>query len=167
MSWEDAITYVAWINHKTGKSYRLLSEAEWEYVARAGTKTYFSTGPKLTTYQAVFDGRRSFNGGPKGIRAVQTEQVGQFKPNAFDVYDMHGNASEWVSDCWHKSYQGAPDDGSSWDKPDERSSCRSKVIRGGSWFTSARDLRSSHRRRFGGHLRSREVGFRIARDLEQ
>ena len=166
VNWEDAITYTAWLAHKTGKAYRLLSEAEWEYVARAGSNGNFSTGPQLTTYQAVFDGRRSFNGGPKGIRARQTEEVGKFKVNAFGVYDMHGNASEWVSDCWHKSYQNAPVDGSSWDTPDERSSCRNKVIRGGSWFNSARDLRSSYRRRYSNHLRSYEVGFRVARELD-
>ena len=166
VNWEDAVTYLSWINHKTGKNYRLLSEAEWEYVARAGTKSYFSTGPKLTTYQAVFDGRRAFNGGPKGIRAAQTEEVGRFKPNSFGVYDMHGNVSEWVSDCWHKSYEGAPSDGSSWDTPAERSTCSSKVRRGGSWYNAARDLRSAQRRRFSTRLKSYEVGFRVARDLD-
>ena len=166
VNWEDAVTYLSWINHKTGKNYRLLSEAEWEYVARAGSKSHFSFGPKLTTYQAVFDGRRAFNGGPKGIRASKTEEVGQFKPNGFGVYDMHGNVSEWVSDCWHKSYEGAPTDGSSWDTPAERSTCSSKVRRGGSWYNSARDLRSAQRRRFSTRLKSYEVGFRVARDLE-
>ena len=132
---------------------------------KVNIKKPFAVGMFEITYDAVFDGRRAFNGGPKGHRAVQTEEVGKFKPNRFGVYDMHGNAAEWVSDCWHRSYEGAPNDGSSWDIPAPRRTCNAKVIRGGSWYSSARDLRASYRRQFSRSLRSRQVGFRVARDL--
>lgn len=165
VNWQDAITYVEWLKHTTGKPYRLLSEAEWEYVARAGTTTLFSTGDTLTTYQANFDGRRSYNSGPKGDYLAQTREVGNYKPNPFGVFDMHGNVSEWLSDCWHKTYEGAPTDGSSWRRPPRSHRCHRRSVRGGSWFRGARYLRSSARNSLAPHIRSYEVGFRVARDL--
>ena len=166
VSWQDAITYVEWLKHTTGKPYRLLSEAEWEYVARAGTKTLFSTGDTLTTYQANFDGRRSYNSGPKGDYLAQTREVGKYKPNPFGVFDMHGNVTEWLSDCWHKTYEGAPTDGTSWRRPPRSHRCHRRSVRGGSWFRGARYLRSSARGSLAPHIRSHEVGFRVARDLK-
>ncbi|MCB1528056.1 MAG: SUMF1/EgtB/PvdO family nonheme iron enzyme [Hyphomicrobiaceae bacterium] len=165
VNWEDASTYVAWLQHKTGKQYRLLSEAEWEYAARAGMTTMFHTGDTITTYDANFNARRSFNNGPKGNYAAKPFQVGHFKPNAFGLHDMHGNLSEWTQDCWHKSYDGAPTDGSSWTSPERGDTCNRRVIRGGSWFREAQDVRSASRNSMAPHIRSHEIGFRIARDL--
>ena len=166
VNWEDAITFVEWLKFTTQKPYRLLAEAEWEYVARAGTKSLFWTGDTITTYQANFDGRRSYNNGPKGKLLARTSEVGSYKPNAFGIYDMHGNVAEWLSDCWHKNYVGAPSDGSSWLKPARGQSCTRRVTRSGSYFRGARYIRSSARYSMSPSLRSRETGLRVARDLE-
>ncbi|MGI9424122.1 MAG: SUMF1/EgtB/PvdO family nonheme iron enzyme [Hyphomicrobiaceae bacterium] len=166
VNWEDAITYVEWLKFTTKKPYRLLSEAELEYVARAGSKTLFSTGDTITTYQANFDGRRSYNNGPKGRLLARTSEVGSYKPNAFGVFDMHGNVAEWLSDCWHKNYQGAPSDGSSWLTPPRGQRCTRRIVRSGSYFRSARFIRSSARYSMSPSLRSRETGLRVARDLD-
>lgn len=165
VNWEDAVTYVAWLKHRTGKNYRLLSEAEWEYAARAGAQTMFQSGDTITPYAANFDGRRSFNNGPKGRYFGRTMEVGQFKANAFGLYDMHGNVAEWISDCWHKTYEGAPSDGKSWVKPERGDQCHRRVLRGGSWFRGARDVRLAARDSMPAHIRGHEIGFRIARDL--
>lgn len=102
VSWSDAQEYVAWLSKKSGKTYRLLSEAEWEYAARAGTTTRYAFGNSITTQEAQFSARK-------------TAEVGSFKPNAFGLYDMHGNVMEWVEDCTHiASYDGAPADGAAW-----------------------------------------------------
>ena len=100
VSWFDAWKYVWWLSRETGESYRLPSEAEWEYAARTGTTTPFHTGAKISTDQAHY-GRSLRYGG-------RTTPVGMFAPNAFELYDMHGNASEWTEDCWHNNYRGAP-----------------------------------------------------------
>jgi formylglycine-generating enzyme required for sulfatase activity len=153
VSWEDAKEYVAWLSKKTGAIYRLLTEAEWEYSARAGTTTRFSTGATITANQATFHG---------GLQ-VDTLEVGHFKPNAFRLHDMHGNVREWVEDCWHYSYLNAPTDGSAW-----ISSCpdNARVIRGGSWGAGSGDLRSADRKREAPHHRTRFTGFRVARTLD-
>ena len=93
------------------------------------------------------------------------DSLGHFKPNAFGLHDMHGNLSEWTQDCWHKSYDGAPTDGSSWTSPERGDTCNRRVIRGGSWFREAQDVRSASRNSMAPHIRSHEIGFRIARDL--
>lgn len=165
VNWADALTYIEWLKHKTGKPYRLLSEAEWEYAARAGAKTMFQSGETLTTYEANFDGRRSFNNGPKGRYYAKTMEVGRFKANAFGLHDMHGNVAEWTNDCWHKTYEGAPTDGSSWIAPPRGDTCHRRVIRGGSWFRGAKDVRLAARNSMPPHIRGHEIGFRIARDL--
>ena len=112
VSWDDAKAYVTWLSGKTGKTYRLLSEAEWEYAARAGTTTPFSTGRRITPDQANFKGIYTYNGSSKGRYRKKTLTVGSFGENAFGLYDMHGNVWEWVEDCLSGNYKGAPKDGS-------------------------------------------------------
>jgi formylglycine-generating enzyme required for sulfatase activity len=133
--------YLPWLSRKTGKTYRLLTEAEWEYAARAGTTTPFSTGRTITPEQANFDGNYTYGGSAKGLYRQKTVDVGTFPPSAFGLYDMHGNVWEWVQDCWNASYQGAPSDGSGWMTGD----CGSRVLRGGSWLSFPQNLRSAFR----------------------
>jgi formylglycine-generating enzyme required for sulfatase activity len=156
VSWDDAKEYVAWLSGKTGKPYRLLTEAEWEYAARAGTATTYSWGDEIGKGNANCDGCGS------QWDNKQTAPVGSFKPNVFGLYDMHGNAWEWVEDCWRNSYQGAPLDGSAWAIacPDER-----RVVRGGSWGYDPRSLRAAFRFRYTPVNRDNYIGFRLARTL--
>ncbi|MGH6815956.1 MAG: formylglycine-generating enzyme family protein [Hyphomicrobiaceae bacterium] len=151
VSWRDATAYVAWLSKVSAKTYRLLSEAEWEYCCRAGTGTPYTTGSTLTTAQARFsEGNRGSAG--------RTLEVGQFAPNAWGLYDMHGNVWEWCADSWHPNYEGAPQDGSVW-PGGERWMC---VMRGGSWDDTSEHLRSA--RRSGVHPGDRyiDVGIRVA-----
>ena len=106
VSWDDAKAYVDWLRQKTGKSYRLLTEAEWEYAARAGTTTPYATGATITTAQADFDA--SASGGKQGTYAGKTVDVGSFPPNPYGLFDMAGNVWEWVEDCWNPNQAGAP-----------------------------------------------------------
>lgn len=151
VSREDAQAYVAWLSNETGQPYRLLSEAEWEYAARAGTTTSYSWG----------DGISAENANYGGIQGCTTE--GDHYPrNPWALYDMHGNVWEWVEDCWNDSYQGAPSDGSAWASGD----CSRGVFRGGSWDSRFWWLRSAYR--FGSsavNRRLNDVGFRVARTL--
>ena len=139
VNWKDAQSYVRWLSRKTGKRYRLLSESEWEYVARAGTSGPFHYGKTLSTVQANYDGRYTYGSGRKGEYRRGTVPVGSFPANAFGLHDVHGNVREWVDDCWHGDYRGAPADGSAWTSGGE---CSRRVLRGGSWLafrgTSAR-----------------------------
>src|SRR5262249_31247231 len=114
VSWLDAQQYLIWLLKRTGLKYRLLTEAEWEYAARAGTMTAFSTGETISGDDANFDAGYTYGDGQKGKYRKRTTRVGSFKPNAFGLYDMHGNVWEWVQDCWHKDYAAAPDEGSAW-----------------------------------------------------
>ena len=141
VNWVDAKAYVAWLARKTGKSYRLLSEAEWEYAARAGTTTPFSTGGKITTDQANFLGNYTYNGSRKGRSRNKTVSVGSFAKNAFGLHDLHGNVWEWVEDCHKDSYANAPKDGSA----HTAGSCSSRVLRGGGWIYGPGNLRSAIR----------------------
>jgi len=150
VSWEDARSYVRWLSAKTGERYRLLSESEWEYAARAGTTTPFHTGRTISTKQANHDGN-----------LWQPTSVGTYPPNAFGLYDMHGNVSEWVQDCGNEDYFGAPVDGSAW----ESGVCFRRVLRGGSWFNFPRFLRSASRERISAGDRGNNLGFRVARTL--
>jgi len=160
VSWDDAKEYVAWLSRKTGKTYRLLTEAEWEYAARAGTTTPFSTGPTITTSQANFHGNYTYPGSGKGVYRAKTVDVGSFPPNAFGLHDMHGNVWEWVQDCWNASYSGAPSDGSAW----TTGNCSRWVLRGGSWYDDPRYLRSAARFR-DTPVRDYFAGFRVGRTL--
>jgi formylglycine-generating enzyme required for sulfatase activity len=154
VSWSDAKAYLAWLSEKTGQSYRLPSEAEWEYAARAGTTTSFWWGSELGTGQANC---RDCGGG--GSR--QTTPVGSFKPSPFGLYDTAGNAAEWVEDCWNDNYRGAPPNGSAW----TAGQCRLRVLRGGAFDSQARYLRSSSRFRYDFDVRYIANGFRVLREL--
>jgi len=160
VSWTDAKTYVEWLSQRTGRRYRLLTEAEWEYAARAGTTTAFHFGPTIATDQANYDGNFTYAGGLKGEFRRRTVQVGSFPANAFGLHDVHGNALEWVEDCWHHSYAGAPGDGSAWTSSGD---CGRRVLRGGSWTHGPGLLRVAVRSEAGSGLRDELAGFRVAR----
>ena len=162
VSWDDAKQYVTWLSKKTGNSYRLLSEAEWEYAARAGTTTPFSAGPTITTDDANFDGDFTYGGSAKGKDLGKTITAGSFKPNAFGLHDLHGNVWEWVEDCYSKDgYQRAPSDGSALTSGD----CARRVLRGGSWNSYPRFLRSADRYGDRTSYRVNYYGFRVGRTL--
>jgi formylglycine-generating enzyme required for sulfatase activity len=148
------------LSAKTGQKYRLPSEAEWEYAARAGTTTPFHTGQTITTGQANFHGDYTYNGSAKGEYRQKSVPVGSFKANDFDLNDMHGNVFEWVQDCWHETYENAPINGGSWE-----TNCKDtrRVLRGGSWSGYPRFLRSADRDRDAPVNRSGDAGFRVAR----
>jgi formylglycine-generating enzyme required for sulfatase activity len=156
VSWGDAKQYVAWLSELTGKEYRLLTEAEWEYAARAGTHTRYSWGddPKM--------GAANCNGCGGEWRLQQTAPVGSFKPNALGLYDMHGNVWEWVEDNWHENYDGAPTDGSAWlhdDDPEFR------IARGGAWRNESERVRAAVRVERHNKVEFDTLGFRVARTL--
>jgi formylglycine-generating enzyme required for sulfatase activity len=155
ISWDDAEKYVAWLSTMTGKPYRLLTEAEWEYAARAGTTTAYFWGDEIGVNNANCHGCGS------QWDNRETAPVGSFKQNAFDLFDMHGNVWEWVQDCYHLDYNGAPQDGAPWLTAD----CSRRVRRGGAWGYIPRILRSADRGGDSPVNRSAFVGFRIARTL--
>ena len=161
VSWEDAQSYVSWLSRRTAERYRLPSEAEWEYVARAGTTTPFHFGSTISTEQANYDGNFTYGSGRKGGYREKTVPVGSFPANRFGVHDVHGNVWEWVQDCWNGSYHGAPRDGSAW----ERGDCSRRILRGGSWYDLPWYLRSANRVRNSTGFRLDFNGFRIARTL--
>jgi len=161
MSFDTAKVYVSWLSRKTGKPYRLLSEAEWEYAARAGTTTTFAVGDNLSPDRANFNGSTD-GSGPSDINRQKTMPVGSFRANAFGLHDMHGNVSEWVEDCWHNDYtEKAPTDGSAWVEGE----CTGRVLRGGSWEDSDVELRSAARVGEYKYNSSYVDGLRIARSL--
>ena len=161
ISWIDAKAYVTWLSRKTGKPYRLLSESEWEYAARAGTVTRFAFGDALSPNQANFDGSAD-GSGPSDENQQMTMPVGSFPANGFGLHDMHGNVSEWVEDCWHVDYTAkAPTDGSAW----LEGNCDGRVMRGGSWEDSREELRSAARIGEYKDNSSNVDGLRVARGL--
>ena len=155
VSWNDAKEYVDWLSAQTGGTYRLLSEAEWEYAARAGSTSKYSWGDAVGTNRANCDIEDC------GDRFQYTAPVGSFGANAFGLYDMHGNVWEWVEGCWNGTYAGAPTDGSAW----QRGDCANRVLRGGSWSGGARSLRSANRVGITAGVRNLDIGFRVARTL--
>ena len=178
VNWEDAQRFIEWLREATGERYRLLSEAEWEYVARAGTGTARYWGESKTGQC------RHANGADRTAKRYndrwtvancddghyRTAPVGTFTANQFGLHDVHGNVWEWVQDCWNGSYAGAPTDGSAWVRGD----CTRRVVRGGSWYNLPRDLRSANREgvnygdrvmKVGFGWRFKSVGFRVARTL--
>ena len=166
VSWEDAQQYVAWLSSRTGERYRLLSEAEWEYAARAGTTTPFHTGPTISPELANYNGELTYEGGATGIYRSRTLPAGSYPANEFGLHDMHGNVWEWVEDCWHGHYEGAPNDGSARESARGRARCNWRVVRGGAWFYDPRLLRSAYRSwNFAGNRSSEFGGFRVARTL--
>ncbi|NEO33831.1 MAG: formylglycine-generating enzyme family protein [Symploca sp. SIO3C6] len=130
VSWDEAVEFCSRLAEYTGRSYRLPSEAQWEYACRAGTATPFHFGETITGQLANYDASRTFANEPKGKYRKQTTPVGQFPPNAFGLHDMHGNVWEWCEDDWHEDYKGAPTNGSAWLSKKLSST---KVVRGGSW----------------------------------
>ena len=162
VSWDDITgQYLPWLSRKTGQTYRLPTEAEWEYAARAGTRTPFHTGDHITTDDANFDGTGSYAGSARGVYRQKTLEAGSFKPNAFGLHDMHGNVWEWVADCFAEGYDGAAVDGSARGGPP---GC-ARVLRGGSWIDRPRVLRSAYRGHLSAQARFIYRGFRLARDL--
>ena len=155
VSWKGAQAYVRWLSGKTGAEYRLLSESEWEYVARAGTRTRYWWGDGIGRNRANCDGCGS------RWDDERTSPVGTFSPNAFGLYDVHGNVREWVEDCWNDSYHGAPSDGSA----RTLGNCSRRVLRGGSWFDIPGNLRSANRNLNPSGIWNFFAGFRVARTL--
>jgi formylglycine-generating enzyme required for sulfatase activity len=159
VDWDDAQAYVAWLSQVTGKTYRLLTEAEYEYAARAGTTTAYPWGDDVK-----LNGEAIANCDGCGSKwdGKQTAPVGSFPPNKFGLYDMVGNVWEWTEDCWHNSYPGAPVNGSGWTVSGD---CTNRVVRGGAWDFSVRLLRSAHRGYAPAHDPNINFGFRVARML--
>jgi formylglycine-generating enzyme required for sulfatase activity len=162
VSWDDAVRFCQKLSQRTGKNYRLPSEAEWEYACRAGTKTPFSFGDNITTDLVNYNGNYPYKSAPKGKYREQTTDVGTFPPtfppNPFGLYDMHGNVWEWCEDDWHENYIDAPTDGSAWNS---QSGSNTKLLRGGSWDFNARYCRSAARDRFSRDVRLNYYGFRV------
>jgi formylglycine-generating enzyme required for sulfatase activity len=158
VSFNDAAAYVRWLAQQTGKNYRLPTEAEWEYAARAGSAKVYWWGDAIGKNHAVCNGCGS------QWDAKQTAPVGFFKPNAFGLYDTAGNVYEWTQDCWHNSYNNAPADGSAWLEANGRD-CDRRVVRGGSWGSNPQFLRSAFRGRGGSDGTYVTRGFRVARAL--
>ncbi len=159
VSWRDVQQYLAWLSRKTGKPYRLLSESEWEYAARAETSGPFHFGDMISIDQANYGAMYSNDNAYRG----RTVAVGSFPANNFGLHDMHGNVREWVEDCGHSSYVGAPSDGDAWTGSGD---CDQRVVRDGSWNDSMGWLRSAARN-LHTYARNRhdEIGFRVARTL--
>lgn len=158
VSWRHAKTYVAWLSRLTGKPYRLLSEAEWEYAARAGTTTRWFCGDDPSCLDGVAWYRA--NSGKR------THPVGSKRANAFGLHDVHGSLWEWVEDCWHPDYRGAPSDGGGWKTDTTGKVCSDfadHVLRGGAWSSTAWTLRIANR--FGHSWHTSIFGIRVARDL--
>ena len=155
VSWKDAQEYVRWLSEETGATYRLLTEAEWEYAARAGSTTAYSWGNEIGS------GRANCRACGSQWDFRQTAPVGSFPANAWGLHDMHGNVYERVEDCWNGDYSGAPSTGGAWLSGD----CSRRVFRGGSWFYAPSSLRSANREGLTSDLRDLNLGFRVARTL--
>ena len=164
VSWNDANAYVEWLSNTTDEKWRLLSEAEWEYAARAGTTTSRFWGDDASAQCDYANGADQSTDFLRRTscqdRHAQTSPVGSFKGNAFGLYDVMGNVSEWTADCWNPSYHGAPTDGSPW--LSER--CDYRVIRSGSRYLTPAGLRSAHRDKHAPFIRNHSTGFRVARE---
>ncbi len=173
VSWYASKAYVKWLSKKTGKTYRLLTEAEWEYAASAKLSTAFWWGNSISAQQANYNGEYPYNGGKifspdrvkNGINRKKTVAVDSFMPNPFGLYNVLGNAAEWVEDCWYKNYIDAPTDGSA-RLSEGAESCKRRVVRGGAWYHRPFQLRLRHRAWAKGNLNHYLVGFRVARDLK-
>jgi formylglycine-generating enzyme required for sulfatase activity len=163
VSWDDAKAYAAWVAQKTGKTYRLLSDAEREYVTRASTTTPFCWGSSIQTTQANYNGDHAYEGGAKGRYRQKTMPVDSFVPNAWGLYQVHGNVWEWTEDCWNDSNDTNPADGSARTVGD----CSRRVARGGSWDSFPQSLRSADRSGIIAASQRFDLGFRLARTLKQ
>ena len=155
-NWDGAQAYARWMSEQMGKRFRLPTEAEWEYAARAGSSTKYSWGNEIGTNKA------NCNACGSKWDNRNVAPVGSFQPNAFGLYDMHGNVREWVADCFNDSYNGAPSDGSAW----LAGACRNRVMRGGSWYHTPWSVRSAFRVRGPANVRLDRGGFRLVQELD-
>lgn len=167
VSWNDALEYTSWLSGKTGQSYSLPSESQWEYIARAGEEgDWLGGGPaRICEYGNVAGEESGFRWQHPDCAdpaAIETLPAGSFKPNAFGIYDVVGNVAEWTLDCMNLSYLDAPADGSSWG----RGICSSRITRGGSWFTGSREVRLPARFNLKNGDRNDFTGFRVVRKVE-
>lgn len=162
VSWDDAQSYIGWLTRKTGRHYRLPTESEWEYAARAGSPTTYWWGAGASHEFANYGADKCCSGFAQGAdRWEATSPVGSFPPNPFGLFDMNGNVMQFVADCWHPSYAGAPADASAWlDEP-----CGMQIVRGGSWNSPPAYIRSADRIFIPASTRANIIGFRVARDL--
>lgn len=162
ISFNDAQKYLQWLNAETGLNYRLLSEAEWEYVARAGQNTPFGRGGAgIDAKYANFDGKAPYGSAEQGPYHRKTQPVGKYSANAFGVHDIYGNVYEWVQDCWNPNHNGASGTGA----PRTDGDCDYRVMKGGSWVTHGYQMRAAARVRYVTDYRYDDYGFRIARTL--
>jgi formylglycine-generating enzyme required for sulfatase activity len=157
LSWEDAHRYVGWLSAATGTDYRLPTEAEWEYAARAGTKATYWWGTRMIAGVADCKGCKGLYN-PKVPLAVSA-----LKANPFGLYDMAGGVAQWTADCWHRNYHGAPTDGSAWEVPD----CAEHVLRGGSWRNDANEVRAAAREFYDTSVRYPTHGMRVALSVSE
>ncbi len=158
VSWSEAQDYVEWLSEETGHEYRLLSEAEWEYAARAGSSTRFNWGNEIENNNA--------NCMDCGSRwdSTQTAPVGSFPANAWGLHDMHGNVEEWVQDCWNDDYVGTPSDGGAW----LEGNCEQRAVRGGNWMIGGPRLTgAASRHPWPASLQAEILGFRVALVLDR
>lgn len=166
VNWHHVQSYLRWLQQKTGKAYRLLSEAEWEYAARAGTTTPYWWGDKVNHNYENFGKIKCCGGTIEGKdQWLNTAPVGQFSPNPFGLHDMLGNVSEWVADCVHKNYLDAPSDGRAW-LNENGGNCLHHILRGGNWSASANFTRVARRGSTYLHIKNRNYGFRVGLDLK-
>ena len=170
VNWDDAKAYVRWLSEKTEKAYRLLSESEWEYMARGGKKTARYWGKSVSKQcrhanGAGLEAKEHYSDWTWTVSCndghVHTSPVGSYKENNYGLHDVLGNVWEWVEDCWNEDYRGAPADGSAWESGD----CSQRVLRGGSWDYDPRNLRSANRYWIDSGYRYFYLGFRVARTL--
>jgi formylglycine-generating enzyme required for sulfatase activity len=159
VSWDGATEFCQRLARRTGKAYRLPSEAQWEYACRAGTTTPFHFGETITADLANYLGTSTYGDGPEGEYRKQTTDVGSFPANPWGLCDMHGNVLEWCEDDFHRSYEGAPTDGSAWVEADRTKTNR--LLRGGSWLNLPRSCRSAYRYSLSRDYRSLNIGFRV------
>ncbi len=166
VSWDDARAYAEWLSRETGATYRLSTEAEWEYAARAGTRTPFWTGDCIHTDQANYSGNYDYNGcgAETGVYRGKTVPAGSLSANPWGLHEVAGNVWEWTQDCWHKDYEDAPSDGNAWGK-ENGGDCSGRVVRGGGWYNRPLYLRSAIRYRFSSVDAYDFLGFRLAREL--
>jgi formylglycine-generating enzyme required for sulfatase activity len=175
VSWYDAIEFCQRLSLYTGRSYRLPTEAEWEYACRAGTSTPFHFGETITTDLANYSGinwdyqgrvcsKGAYGQGPEGADRRETVDVGSLgSANAFGLWEMHGQVREWCQDCWHSSYDGAPTDGSAWlEVNGSETNGQQRILRGGSWNSSPKTCRSAFRSKLDPAATLYDVGFRVA-----